>query len=45
MDQNVQTYATNRMDEVLSDGEDVVVRVYGIDYPTLQAKAGEVARR
>ena len=42
MEPNVQTYASNRMSEVLSAGEDVVVRVYGIDYATLQAKADEV---
>ena len=42
LEPNVQTYASNRMREVLSGGEDVVVRVYGIDFATLEAKADEV---
>lgn len=42
LEPNVQTYATNRMREVLSEGEDVVVRLYGIDFATLEAKADEV---
>jgi len=43
MTPDLQTYATTRIGEVLSDTDDIVVRVYGSDLELLDDKAEELA--